>query len=865
MQPVRVNVAVLSVAESSARGNVALENVVADQLTGAGHQVASFEAVRDAETAIRAQLVGWLADPDVDVVLIIGDGENTSAALKPMVDQALPGFADLLRMLAYQEIGASAMLSTAEAARCGTTFVFVIPGGEGAVKAAMEKLILPQLDPKTKPRNLIASMPRLRDAVDHDMTKVDVAKLGQEMHVGDVTRTDYAKMESARIASAKPDTSNSVPVEIKPEKTATGAGVQPKLPAGTAPAVALAKSDAARPRSRTGVNVIVRKVEDPTKPIELEKLEQQLALSKEEEATRAAQQATTDAAAASANTRVTKPMDSPVETIVPAARANVATRPLDVGNLRAPASPSGQAPTAKPLPSVIAKSTAAKSEASFEGVGDATKRLDLTKPTTPVTPAARPTPKPQTWPKRVKPADVGDETKPMDLGRLPKLPPGAVSEESAAETDDTGQIISLPVKEKPAAAELARIPLKRVTPTATPVTEAAATDAASTPSSAAPDVTTSDTAASSAADPKRAARARQPTPPPPLPGYVVPRRIKTEEVETLDLEPDAEPATPTGATAASTAPAAAAAAVASAATSTVEDDDPDVASSHLLSVPQPTKRRPTQPPPTISELINHSPAGSLSELPQGAFNYPTKRASKVPLILGLLLLSAAIGGGAMWFFNREKEPARPVAQPAVEPPVEIDAASEPVVAAAEPDAAEEQDIEIEPTPVTPDAAPEESTRPTRPGTTRPTRPGTTRPAVTDPPPEKPPEKPAVVAEPGCEEVACVLEKYARPCCQRFKPQGETFNPGSSENLSKTQIKAGVDKMRPRVIACAEQHKDAKGTVKLSMSVDPAGNVSNLSVQSTPDPALGDCVADALGKAKFAKTTNGGSFTYPFVF
>ena len=158
VESVRAQIAVLSV-----NGGVATETIVADSLTAAGHQLTSFESVKNSETAIRAQLVGWIEDPDIDLVIVIGEGSQISKALAPLVEQPLPGFADLLRMLAFQEIGASAMLSTAEAARCQSTFVFVLPVGEGAVRAAMEKLILPQLDPNTQPKNLIAEMPRFRE------------------------------------------------------------------------------------------------------------------------------------------------------------------------------------------------------------------------------------------------------------------------------------------------------------------------------------------------------------------------------------------------------------------------------------------------------------------------------------------------------------------------------------------------------------------------------------------------------------------------------------------------------------------------------------------------------------------------------
>ena len=110
----------------------------------------------------------------------------------------------------------------------------------------------------------------------------------------------------------------------------------------------------------------------------------------------------------------------------------------------------------------------------------------------------------------------------------------------------------------------------------------------------------------------------------------------------------------------------------------------------------------------------------------------------------------------------------------------------------------------------------------------------------------------------------MVEKYARPCCARYKPAGDDFQPGTSDSLDRPQIRAGVEKMKAKVIACGEQFP-AKGTVKLAITVDGEGVVQELAVQATPDDDLGSCVAAALRKARFAKTVNGGSFTYPFVF
>lgn len=140
----------------------------------------------------------------------------------------------------------------------------------------------------------------------------------------------------------------------------------------------------------------------------------------------------------------------------------------------------------------------------------------------------------------------------------------------------------------------------------------------------------------------------------------------------------------------------------------------------------------------------------------------------------------------------------------------------------------------------------------------------------DPDLSKAPNNPTTSDE--CDEVSCVLTKYEKPCCERFKPKEQPKPPveanpnptGGPVELDKTLIKVGVERYRALIIACGE-HSSAKGTVSLSVTVKPDGNVSGVSVSATPDAALGECAAGVMRKATFAKTQNGGSFTYPFVF
>jgi len=136
--------------------------------------------------------------------------------------------------------------------------------------------------------------------------------------------------------------------------------------------------------------------------------------------------------------------------------------------------------------------------------------------------------------------------------------------------------------------------------------------------------------------------------------------------------------------------------------------------------------------------------------------------------------------------------------------------------------------------------------------------------------------PTPKADPGggsCDEVSCVLNNYEGACCSKFKkggskPSGGAPKPSGGgdlpDALDRAMISSGIAAVKARVTACGERSQ-AKGKVKVHVKVGGEGRVSNVSVESTPDPTLGACVSAAVQKASFAKTANGGSFSYPFVF
>jgi len=146
--------------ETDTSGALAIE-----LLGAAGHQIAERQLIRDDLLAIRQLFARLRDDPAVQVVIATGGTgitarDVTPEALEPLVSKAILGFGELFRSLSFAEIGASTIQSRATAALCDQTLFFVLPGSRGAVRLALEQIILPQLDARTRPCNFAELLPR---------------------------------------------------------------------------------------------------------------------------------------------------------------------------------------------------------------------------------------------------------------------------------------------------------------------------------------------------------------------------------------------------------------------------------------------------------------------------------------------------------------------------------------------------------------------------------------------------------------------------------------------------------------------------------------------------------------------------------
>src|SRR6478735_10958653 len=163
-----VNVAVLTVSDTRTMANDTSGAYIADRLTEVGHQIVARTIVKDTETGIRAQLAVWIADPEVEVVIATGGTgvtprDVTPEAMAPLITKHIPGFGELFRQLSFAEIGTATIQSRADAALCGQTYVFLLPGSTNGVKLGVEKILIPQLDHRLKPCNFVMLLPRIKN------------------------------------------------------------------------------------------------------------------------------------------------------------------------------------------------------------------------------------------------------------------------------------------------------------------------------------------------------------------------------------------------------------------------------------------------------------------------------------------------------------------------------------------------------------------------------------------------------------------------------------------------------------------------------------------------------------------------------
>ena len=155
-----LNIAVLTVSDTRIEEDDTSGGHLVEALGESGHHLAAKQIVIDDIYRIRACISAWIADPDIDAVLVTGGTgfsgrDSTPEAVSPLFDKAVEGFGEVFRALSYQEIGSSTVQSRAVAGFANNTVIFCMPGSTGACRTAWNGLIREQLDSTHRPCNFV--------------------------------------------------------------------------------------------------------------------------------------------------------------------------------------------------------------------------------------------------------------------------------------------------------------------------------------------------------------------------------------------------------------------------------------------------------------------------------------------------------------------------------------------------------------------------------------------------------------------------------------------------------------------------------------------------------------------------------------
>ena len=153
-----MSIAVLTVSDTRDSSNDSSGDFLAAALAEAGHKLADRTLVADDIYLIRARVSAWIADEQIDVVLITGGTgfsgrDSTPEALLPLFDKTIDGFGELFRAFSLSDIGTSTIQSRALAGFANHTVIFAMPGSTGACKLAWQKILVEQLDSRHRPCN----------------------------------------------------------------------------------------------------------------------------------------------------------------------------------------------------------------------------------------------------------------------------------------------------------------------------------------------------------------------------------------------------------------------------------------------------------------------------------------------------------------------------------------------------------------------------------------------------------------------------------------------------------------------------------------------------------------------------------------
>lgn len=163
-----IHIAILTVSDTRGPDDDTSGEILAERVKAAGHRLSARAIEKDDADVLVKRLNNWIDDPAIDAIVCTGGTgltgrDVTPEALDRVKTRDIPGFGELFRMISYRTIGTSTVQSRACAVVARGTYIFALPGSNGAVKDGWDGILAEQLDSRNRPCNFVELMPRLRE------------------------------------------------------------------------------------------------------------------------------------------------------------------------------------------------------------------------------------------------------------------------------------------------------------------------------------------------------------------------------------------------------------------------------------------------------------------------------------------------------------------------------------------------------------------------------------------------------------------------------------------------------------------------------------------------------------------------------
>jgi molybdenum cofactor biosynthesis protein B len=163
-----VRIALMTVSDTRTRANDTSGDTLEARIKEAGHVLAERVVVLDEQKTIAEQLLRWIANPEIDVIISTGGTgltgrDVTPEAFRSVFEKEIDGFSAIFHRISYEKVGTSTIQSRACAGVTKGTYLFALPGSPGAVKDGWDGILKSQLDSRHRPCNFVEIMPRLQE------------------------------------------------------------------------------------------------------------------------------------------------------------------------------------------------------------------------------------------------------------------------------------------------------------------------------------------------------------------------------------------------------------------------------------------------------------------------------------------------------------------------------------------------------------------------------------------------------------------------------------------------------------------------------------------------------------------------------